>query len=100
MPAQEIDLLSPRTWTKHFSLVPVVGICAGACALASGYIAYMCVTKPDFTFRPWQWHSNAPYQNIKPTEVRRLMAYTREITLDNEMIALRKELADTYYNPK
>jgi hypothetical protein len=92
MSSREIHILHPKLWFKHFSLLPVVGCVAGACALGTAYLAYMCATKPDLSFRPSRWLDNAPYKSVKPDECRKLMPFSHAIVVDPQLVALRREI--------
>jgi hypothetical protein len=92
MPISDADLFHPSTWKKHFSLIPVVTICGGACVMATCYVGYMLMYKHDISLRPSRWKEDAPYKYVEPDQVVRLKGYNKEISYDPEIVALRKEI--------
>lgn len=60
--------------------------------MSAAYIGYMMAFKTDISLRPSRWRDNAPYHFVGPTETQRMMAFSKPIEADPEIVALRREL--------
>jgi len=87
------ELISLGILKKHWALLPVVGICGAACVMCAGYVGFMCATKSDLSFKPRSWNTHsAPYQAIKPDEIKKFFKHQHPHQYDPEIEALKREL--------
>jgi hypothetical protein len=86
-------LLSWKTLTHHWALLPVVGICGAAVVMCGSYILHMATQKTDLSFSPRSWNTkNAPYQTVEPHEIKKFISHQHKHVFDPEIEALKREI--------
>lgn len=86
-------LISLKTLSHHWALLPVVGICGAACVMCASYVGFMCLTKSDLSFHPRSWNSvAAPYQGVEPHHIKKFIKHRNAHKIDPEIEALKREI--------